>query len=115
MIMLIGLRYGYSLKRVNQSIPDYASRVNSNTFVWREPTNAWDIDNEDTDLKEYMFTNGCLYIDEIVNFYLKRQDPNNENDLWVNEISYPYVTDVYGETNKIESIYPYKEDYEAIC
>ena len=62
-----------------------------------------------------MFTNGAFYIDEVVNFYLKRQDPNNENGLWVDGETYPFFVDVEGERNKIESNYVYKEEYEAIC
>lgn len=106
---------GYSLKRVNESIPLYATRIAGCTFLWREKRNAWDIDNQDTDLKEYVFTNGCLYIDESINFYLKRQDPDNTNGLWPNSVTYPYLTDVEGERNKVQSIYAYKEEYEAIC
>ena len=83
--------------------------------MWREPANAWDIDNEDEELKEYVFANGNLYIDEQVNFFLRRQDPNGENGLRINEIAYPYVADIGGEINDKESIYPYKEEYEAIC
>lgn len=105
----------YSLKKENVYIPEYASKVNGNTFIWREQKNAWDIDNEDPDIKEYVFTNGAFYIDEVVNFYLKRQDPNNENGLWVDGETYPFFVDVEGERNKIESNYVYKEEYEAIC
>lgn len=105
----------YTLKKENIYIPEYASKVNGNTFIWREQKNAWDIDNEDPDIKEYVFTNGAFYIDEVVNFYLKRQDPNNENGLWVDGEAYPFFVDVEGERNKIESNYVYKEEYEAIC
>ena len=105
----------YSLKRVNESIPKYALKTGGSTYIWREPKNAWDIDNEDTEIKEYLFANGNLYIDETINFYLKRQDPDNVNGLWPNNETYPYMTDAEGERNKIQSIYAYKEEYQAIC
>ena len=115
-VMCDGINNGvYTLKQVNTSIPDYAVKISDNTFIWRDGANVWDIDNEDMDMKEYMFTNGALYIDECINFYLKRQDPDDINGLRINGNVYPYINDVHGERKIKDSIYAYKEDYQSIC
>jgi hypothetical protein len=106
----------YVLKSKNYKIPDYAVRLRTDTYIWRDSSNAWDIDNVDEDIKEYMFTNGCLYIDEAVNFFLRRQDPEKCNSLqWYNEAKYPCAADIEGERIGVTSNYAYKEEYTAIC
>ena len=106
----------YVLKSRNNKIPEYATRLRTDTFIWRDSANVWDIDNADEDIKEYLFTNGCLYIDHSINFFLKRQDPDKCNSLqWVNEGMYPCTADIDGVRNNVTSNYAYKDEYTAIC
>lgn len=106
----------YVLKSRNFKIPDYAVRLRTDTYIWRDSANPWDIDNADEDMREYMFTNGCLYIDEAVSFFLKRQDPDKCNSLqWFNEASFPCAADIDGARNSVASNYVYKDEYTAIC
>ena len=106
----------YMLKSRNYTIPDYATRLRTDTYIWSDSANAWSIDNVDEDIKEYMFANGCLYIDGTVNFFLKRQDPEKCNSLqWYNEAKYPCAADIGGVRNSVASNYAYKDEYTAIC
>ncbi len=49
----------------------------SRTFVWRTLVKPSELPNDST-LFDMPFANGCLYIHQNVNFFLKRQDPLNE-------------------------------------
>ena len=69
------------LRRRNPSIPEYSVRVRKNDFVWRDINGVGNVSNRK--LKEYPFTNGTFYIDKPIDFYLKRQDPEGVNGLFV--------------------------------
>lgn len=49
----------------------------SRAFVWRPLVKPSELPNDST-LFDMPFANGCLYIHQNVNFFLKRQDPLNE-------------------------------------
>ena len=49
----------------------------SRAFVWRSLVKPSELPNDST-LFDMPFANGCLYIHQNVNFFLKRQDPLNE-------------------------------------
>lgn len=105
----------YSLKRYNSNIPFYAEKVdNTNRYLWRNVNNVGDKDN--TVLPEYRFANGYFYIDQDINFFLKRQDPFNEFGLWYNGEDEDNIlpNDIVGNILK-ESNYEYKEETEATC
>ena len=69
------------LRRRNAIIPEYSVRVRKNDFVWRDINGVGNVANRN--LKEYPFTNGTFYIDKPIDFYLKRQDPEGVNGLFV--------------------------------
>ena len=105
----------YSLKRYNSNIPFYAEKVdNTNRYLWRNVNNVGNKDNEV--LPEYRFANGYFYIDQDINFFLKRQDPFNEFGLWYNGEDEDNIlpNDIIGNILK-ESNYEYKEETEATC
>ena len=105
----------YSLKRYNDNIPFYAEKVdNTNRYLWRNINNVGNKDN--TVLPEYRFANGYFYIDQDINFFLKRQDPFNEFGLWYNGEDEDNIlpNDIIGNILK-ESNYEYKEETEATC
>ena len=105
----------YSLKRYNDNIPFYAEKVdNTNRYLWRNVNNVGNKDN--TVLPEYRFANGYFYIDQDINFFLKRQDPFNEFGLWYNGEDEDNIlpNDIIGNVLK-ESNYEYKEETEATC
>lgn len=105
----------YSLKRYNSNIPFYAEKVdNTNRYLWRNVNNVGNKDNKV--LPEYRFANGYFYIDQDINFFLKRQDPFNEFGLWYNGEDEDNIlpNDMIGNILK-ESNYEYKEETEATC
>ena len=115
----------YVLESENTDIPDYAYRISDNTYLWRRPTSAWDIDNETEGLSEYPFANGCLYIDNVYNLFVRRQDPYGCNRLYDGE---PKTAVTIGtaslETESVcdivsplpeEPVEIYKDDSLAIC
>lgn len=105
----------YSLKRYNGDIPFYAEKVdNTNRYLWRNVNNVGNKDN--TVLPEYRFANGYFYIDQDINFFLKRQDPFNEFGLWYSgeEEDNILPNDIVGNILK-ESNYEYKEETGATC
>lgn len=77
------------LMRKNDAIPDYATYIGGNQYVWREVLNIGD--NRVVDLPDYIFANGYFYITNRINFYLKRQDPLGNNGLYFDgEANYPF-------------------------
>ena len=65
-------------------------------------------------LPEYPFANGYLYINQDINFYLKRQDPYDEVGLYYDGNSGFIPNDIYG--NKLpQTNYEYKEESEVTC
>lgn len=116
----------FALESENTDIPDYAYRISDNTYLWRRTTNAWDIDNETEGLSEYPFANGCLYIDNVYNLFVRRQDPYGCNRLYDGE---PKTAEIQGPGNDLETesacdivsplpeepVELYKDDSLAIC
>ena len=95
--------------RHNSDIPTYAIRIpNQNKFLWRNVLRAGDTDAEN--IPDYVFANGYFYVTKSLNFFLKRQDPENKVGLYYNGD----VNDVYGKTKK-ESNYEYKDESTVTC
>lgn len=96
-------------RKKNEEIPPYAVQVGKNKYLWRNVLNVGDDDIQE--LPEYAYANNAFYITKEINFFLKRQDPNNWNGLYCKE-SFP--NDIPGNIMK-ESNYIYKEEKEVIC
>lgn len=65
------------------SVPTHARLcVNSSKFAWKNIKKMSDVDNN-SDLYDVPFTNGCHYIQKNMNFFLRRQDPRGEYGLSV--------------------------------
>lgn len=94
----------------NGNIPSYAYRISGqNKFLWRNILRAGDVDANN--IPEYVFANGYFYIVSTINFYLKRQDPENKMGLYCSET---FPNDVYGNIQK-ESNYEYKDENTIEC
>ena len=104
----------YQIKRVNNNIPNNATELKNGTYLWRPVINSWDIANTDTELKDLVFTNNCFYIDKSINIYLKRQDPEDINNLYYKD-SEGIVSDIVGNVIYEENNEEYKPETEALC
>lgn len=87
----------FRLRRKNYDIPDYAKNVRTNTFIWRDRLGNGNIDNNV--VNSYPFSNGCFYIDTVIDFYLRRQDPFGINGLMGSSHSMYYMG-IYGDERK---------------
>lgn len=72
----------FTLRAKNTAIPEKASRLGVNTYLWRDAMDVLEISNSDSEVSNYVFANNAVYIDKCFNFYLKRQDPYNVNGLY---------------------------------
>ena len=77
----------------NQGTPDYAKLIKDKScrYYWREIlSNGIENDN-----KVYPFTNGAFYVNQQINFFLRRQDPKKENLGLISfgEGSWDYIPD----------------------
>ena len=104
----------YQIKRVNNNIPNNATELKNGTYLWRPVINSWDIANTDTELKDLVFTNNCFYIDKSINIYLKRQDPEDINNLYYKDPE-GIVSDIVGNIIYEENNEEYKPETEALC
>lgn len=96
------------LRTKNDDIPDYATKVDHNTFLWRDVIKPGDTYSTLTDY--YPFTNNAFYVNKEINFFLKRQDAFGYNGLY---------TDLFPsdkEGNKYnEDTYTYTEEDDVVC
>lgn len=101
------------LRRKNKEIPDYATYIGGNRYLWRNLINIGDINS--TELDNYVFANGYFYITNRVDFFLKRQDPFSTNGLYFDgDSNYPcFPNDPSGDKQK-ENYYLTKET-EVSC
>lgn len=99
------------LIKTNSKIPSYATNLNdgSQRYLWREVQRVGDVNN--TVLPEYPFTNGCFYIHNNINFYLRRQDPHNYNNLYYSN----FPNDVPGKVESGNDDYEYINEDEVLC
>ncbi|MDE5888614.1 MAG: hypothetical protein K2H20_01195, partial [Bacilli bacterium] len=86
----------FNLRRYNSEIPLYAEKIPyRNAYLWRNVNTVGNKNN--TKLPEYTFNNGCFYINQEINFFLKRQDPFGEVGLYYDGSEGGYVpNDIYG-------------------
>lgn len=71
----------YTLRAKNPNIPDNATKIGVNTYLWRDAVGVLDLDS-DSEVSKYVFANGNVYVDNCFNFFLKRQDPYDTNKLY---------------------------------
>jgi hypothetical protein len=77
------------LKGKNPDIPDYATYVGDNRYVWKDIVNIGD--SQAKELSDYVFANGYFYLTNKISFYLKRQDPFGISGLYFDgEEDFPY-------------------------
>ena len=79
-----------------------------NMFLWRNVIPA--VESDDDVMSAYPYSNDALYIDNVINFYLKRQDPEAINGLYY----YDMCPDIEGKI-KTESNYEYIPESEVLC
>lgn len=96
--------------RHNSDIPNYAVRLpNQNKFLWRNVLRAGDTFAEN--IPDYVFANGYFYVTKTLNFYLKRQDPENKIGLYA---ANQRPSDVFGNIKKTSN-YEYKDETTVTC
>lgn len=101
----------------NDLIPSYAidMKNGSGVFSWREFIKP---DSWNATLPEYTFTNNAKYIQQSVNFYLKRQDPHGNCGLISTPISdgqQNYIFPVWGRKTDTTTFEYYIENENTIC
>lgn len=69
----------YNLLSKDETIPFYANIIKDGScrYLWREVLQNGFDDNSNVEV--YPFTNGALYINRNINFYLRRQNPSDES------------------------------------
>lgn len=97
------------LRRRNEAIPKYATKVAHNKYLWRDLYRPGEV--LDGELEELPYTNNSFYISKEINFFLKRQDPYGINGLYC---SNAVINDVKGNQRK-EDTYYYKDENEIVC
>lgn len=95
------------LRRKNSDIPDYATYIGGNRYLWRDLLNIGD--NRVQNLPDYIFANGYFYVTTSVNFFLKRQDPYGNNGLYHTEFPNDPSGSIQAENNYVT------KDPEASC
>lgn len=102
-----------TLRRKNVEIPDYATYIGGNQYLWRNLVNIGDINS--TELDNFVFANGYFYLTNRINFYLKRQDPFGTNGLYFDgDNLYPcFPNDPSGD--KQNENYYLTKDTEVSC
>ena len=96
------------LRRKNIDIPDYATYIGGNQYLWRNIINIGD--TRATTIDDYIFANGYFYITQSINFFLKRQDPFASNGLYFDgEDKYPFFPNDPSGVRQKENNYILKE------
>ena len=79
-----------SIVSTNEGVPSYATFLpNSHSFVWRNIVKMSELKNT-SDLLNMPFSNGRIYIEKNVNFFLKRQDPKGEYGVFKYDVDANY-------------------------
>lgn len=125
-ILKEGIKNGeYILIKTETNIPPYAIPSNNKvySFKWREIVKPSEV-GSDSDLNNRPFTNGTHYIQENINFYLRRQDPFGDYHLQYGvregdtaDIAYNPLIDLtpYGDYKDITAYEYYSDDNFNPC
>ena len=96
------------LRRKNNDIPDYATYIGGNQYLWRGIINIGD--NRAKSINDYIFANGYFYVTQSINFFLKRQDPFASGGLYFDgEGKYPFFPNDPSGVQQKENNYILKE------
>ena len=77
--------------KTDECVPIYAQYIPSmHSFVWRGIREFSEL-SVNSDLYDMPFANGCFYIHDNVNLFLKRQDPNGEFGLLPTNLHNPLI------------------------
>lgn len=100
----------YIIRKLDETIPDYAVNIGTGTYVWRNTVGLWEEDSENS----LVYANNALYIDDCINFYLKRQNSDNNNPGMIikNE---DVIMDIEGEQDNRQSNYDYIDEEDITC
>lgn len=102
-----------TLMRKNTDIPDYATYIGGNKYLWRDIINIGDM--KSTELDDFIFANGYFYVTSRINFFLKRQDPFATNGLYFDGDSlYPCFPNDPSGDKQTENYYATK-DTQVSC
>jgi len=83
-------------------VPSYSQHIGNGRYVWKNILVEGEREDINTTSLEHVFTNGHLYLDSNIKFYLKRQDPFGEHGMIYTE----FPNDIYGDKINLEnSIY----------
>lgn len=99
-----------SVRRINADIPSYAQKVEGGQFAWRVLSS----ENSENEDEQFIFTNGCLYIEQNINFYLRRQDPLGKYGVFTGDIVEAYPQDMKGNTKSYVN-QEYKDETYLSC
>ena len=107
-------KLSFNLRRYNSEIPSYAEKIPyRNAYLWRNVNTVGNKNN--TKLPEYTFNNGCFYINQEINFFLKRQDPFGDIGLYYDGSEGGYVpNDIYGNPLPASN-FEYKDESQVTC
>lgn len=101
----------FTLKKINESIPKYAVNLGDNLYVWRDTVGLWDSETP----KELVYCNNSLYLDECINFYLKRQNNDGSLNSYFGIKEDNVFNDYEGLKENKPSKYDYIKESEYIC
>lgn len=97
----------YTIRKFNDpTIPLHAQDTGDGRIIWRDIMPEGYFDDNSQFKNELIFTNGSLYLNKTINFYLRRQDPfgefNMRRSTFPKEFSgEKYISDIIN--NKIEN------------
>lgn len=102
----------YLLFKPNVLKPSYAVEYENGTgkYTWRELKDDSEYEAEKDEIGDYIFTNGCHYINKNINFFLRRQDPDGSYGLSNSSSEFFMLSNlsIFGNTKDIK----YEEYYD---
>jgi hypothetical protein len=100
-----------TIKALNENIPSYAVNIGDNMYMWRDTIGLW----EDNNPIELPYTNNSFYIDDVINFYLKRQNPDGSLNAYFENNPEDVLSDIEGLENNEPSNYRYIPEEKYKC
>jgi len=85
-------------KYFSDLIPSYGQDIGGGRILWRDILPEGTFDEESKFTKEIQFTNGSLYLNSLINLYVRRQDPFGNYNLKTRT----FPSDLYGDNSTME-------------